>query len=56
MTKSELKNMNDLFFRWWKNEVETGEQLTNQLERLKKKNNNLKSIAYESIPQKRRRA
>lgn len=56
MTKSELKNINDLFFRWWKDEIRTGEQLTNQLERLKKKNDNLKSIAYENIPQKGRRA
>lgn len=53
MKKTELKNLNALFFRWWKDEVKIGEKLNKELDELKEQNIKLKSIAYENSACKR---
>lgn len=56
MSKKDLKNMNALYFRWWKEEAQENEKLLKQITELKAKNFNLKNQIYENQLQTRGRA
>lgn len=56
MSKKDLKNMNALYFRWWKEEAEENEKLLKEIAELKAKNFNLKQQIYENQLQARGRA
>ncbi|PPK99039.1 hypothetical protein SAMN05444682_115108 [Parapedobacter indicus] len=47
MSKSELKNMYDLIFRWWKDEVRENRELLTKYEALKAENISLKKQIHE---------
>lgn len=48
MSKKDIKNLNLLFFRWWKEEVQENEKLQKEVAELKDKNVKLKNQIYEN--------
>jgi len=47
MSKKDLKNMHDLMFRWWKDEVNENRELLKKYEALKAENVVLKKQLHE---------